>query len=59
MGQDSPRAVWPILPSVTATPIFAAQYLVACQWDPKEMQVLKDKPLWITVCEGDNKAYPQ
>lgn len=37
---------------------FAAQYLVACQWDPKEMQVLKDKPLWITVCEGDNKAYP-
>lgn len=22
------------------------------------MQVLKDKPLWITVCEGDNKAYP-
>jgi predicted peptidase len=37
---------------------FAAQYLVACQWDPKKMQVLKDKPLWITVCEGDNKAYP-
>ena len=37
---------------------FAAQYLVACQWDPKDMQVLKDKPLWITVCEGDNKAYP-
>lgn len=38
--------------------LFAAQWLVACQWDTSEMEALKDKNLWITVCEGDNKAYP-
>ena len=38
--------------------LFAAQYLVACQWNVDEMKGLKDKKLWITVCEGDTKAYP-
>lgn len=38
--------------------LFAAQWFVACQWDTTEMEALKDKNLWITVCEGDNKAYP-
>lgn len=38
--------------------LFAAQYLVACQWNTKEMEVLKDKNLWIVVSEGDMKAYP-
>jgi predicted peptidase len=37
---------------------FAAQYLVACQWDANEMLALKDKKLWITVCEGESKAFP-
>lgn len=38
--------------------LFAAQFLVACQWNVKEMEVLKDKNLWILVSEGDTKAYP-
>ena len=38
--------------------LFAAQYLVACQWNVDEMEVLKNKKLWITVCEGDTKAFP-
>ncbi|MFV0636757.1 prolyl oligopeptidase family serine peptidase [Mitsuokella sp. WILCCON 0060] len=38
--------------------LFAAQWLVACQWNTDEMKVLKDKNLWITVCEGDTKAHP-
>ena len=38
--------------------LFAAQLLVACQWDVEEMSALKDKKLWIVVCEGDTKAFP-
>ena len=38
--------------------LFAGQYLVACQWDTQEMEKLKDKNLWITVCQGDSKAFP-
>ena len=38
--------------------LFAAQYLVAGQWDVAEMAAMKDKKLWILVCEGDSKAYP-
>ena len=38
--------------------IFAAQLLVACQWNVDEMEILKDKNLWIVVCEGDTKAFP-
>lgn len=38
--------------------LFAAQLLVAGQWDTEEMSAMKDKHLWIVVCEGDNKAYP-
>ena len=38
--------------------LFAGQYLVACQWDTQEMEKLKDKNLWITVCQGDTKAFP-
>lgn len=38
--------------------LFAAQLLVACQWNVDEMEILKDKNLWIVVCEGDTKAFP-
>ncbi|MBQ1462352.1 MAG: SEL1-like repeat protein [Selenomonas sp.] len=38
--------------------LFAAQWLVACQWNVEEMAAMKDKKLWITVCEGDTKAFP-
>ena len=38
--------------------LFAAQYLVACQWNVDEMEILKNKNLWITVCQGDTKAFP-
>ena len=38
--------------------LFAAQMLVACQWNVAEMEILKDKNLWIVVCEGDTKAFP-
>lgn len=37
---------------------FTAQYLVACQWNTDDMKALSGKKLWITVCEGDTKAYP-
>lgn len=38
--------------------LFAAQLLVACQWNVDEMKILRDKNLWIVVCEGDTKAFP-
>ncbi|MDE5898512.1 MAG: hypothetical protein K2H09_04530 [Treponemataceae bacterium] len=38
--------------------LFAAQLLVAGQWDVDEMEAMKDKNLWIVVCTGDTKAYP-
>ena len=38
--------------------LFAASLLVACQWDPALVTPLADKPLWIIVSEGDNKANP-
>ena len=38
--------------------LFAAQFLVAGQWNVEEMAAMKDKKLWIVVCEGDDKAYP-
>lgn len=38
--------------------LYAAQYLVACQWDVQEMSAMADDNLWITVCEGDFKAFP-
>lgn len=38
--------------------LFAAQLLVAGQWNVEEMAAMKDKNLWIVVCEGDSKAYP-
>lgn len=38
--------------------LFAAQFLVAGQWNVEEMAAMKDKNLWIAVCEGDTKAYP-
>lgn len=38
--------------------LFAAQFLVAGQWNVEEMSAMKDKNLWIVVCEGDSKAYP-
>ena len=38
--------------------LFTAQLLIAGQWNPEEMAAMKDKKLWIVVCEGDTKAYP-
>ena len=38
--------------------LFAASYLVACQWDPKEVSAMARNNLWITVSTGDAKAYP-
>ncbi len=38
--------------------LYAAQYLVACQWNTDEMVAMADDQLWIMVCEGDSKAYP-
>ena len=38
--------------------LFAASYLVACQWDPKEVSTMAKNNLWITVSTGDVKAYP-
>jgi predicted peptidase/TPR repeat protein len=38
--------------------LFAASFLVACQWDPELVKPLANKPLWIVVSEGDNKANP-
>lgn len=38
--------------------LYRALWLVAGQWDADEMAALKDKDMWIVVCEGDQKAYP-
>ena len=38
--------------------LFAASYLVACQWDPKEVSTMAKNNLWIIVSTGDVKAYP-
>ena len=38
--------------------LFVGQFLVACQWNVDEMEAMKDKDLWIVVCEGDTKAFP-
>ncbi|HBX79761.1 MAG: PHB depolymerase family esterase [Propionibacteriaceae bacterium] len=38
--------------------LFAASYLVACQWDASLVAPMVNDNLWITVSEGDTKAYP-
>jgi len=38
--------------------LFAASYLVACQWDASKVAPMANDKLWITVAEGDTKAYP-
>ena len=38
--------------------LFAASFLVACQWNPELVKPLANKPLWIIVSEGDTKAHP-
>lgn len=38
--------------------LFAASYLVACQWDVSEFYRFATKPMWIVVAEGDPRAYP-
>ena len=38
--------------------LFAASYLVACQWDDKEVAPMAKNNLWILVSTGDAKAYP-
>ena len=38
--------------------LFAASYLVACQWNEKEVAPMAKNNLWIMVSTGDEKAYP-
>ena len=38
--------------------LFAASYVVAGQWPTEQTTVLARKRLWITVSQGDTKAYP-
>ncbi|QHL92014.1 prolyl oligopeptidase family serine peptidase (plasmid) [Sphingomonas changnyeongensis] len=38
--------------------LFAASYIVAGQWDAALVAPLADDRLWITVAEGDLKAFP-
>lgn len=38
--------------------MFAASFLVACQWDAAKVAPMANKNLWIVVSEGDTKAYP-
>jgi Predicted peptidase len=38
--------------------LFAASFLVACQWDAAKVAPMATKPLWIVVSEGDTKAHP-
>ena len=38
--------------------LFAASYLVACQWNEKEVAPMVKNNLWIMVSTGDAKAYP-
>ena len=38
--------------------LFAASFLVACQWDPALVTPMAKKPLWIVVSKGDTKANP-
>lgn len=38
--------------------LFAASYLVACQWDPTVVAPMAKNKIWITVSTGDEKAFP-
>lgn len=38
--------------------LFAAAFLVACQWDTAVVQPLARQKLWVVVSEGDAKAFP-
>lgn len=38
--------------------LFAASFLVACQWNPQLVAPLANKPLWIVVSQGYTKANP-
>ena len=38
--------------------LFAAGFLVACQWEPSVVQPLAEQKLWVMVSEGDEKAFP-
>lgn len=38
--------------------LFAASYLVACQWNPDVVTPMSKNNIWITVSTGDSKAFP-
>jgi predicted peptidase len=38
--------------------LFAAAFLVACQWDTAAVAPLARQKLWVVVAEGDEKAFP-
>ncbi len=38
--------------------LFAAAFLVACQWDTAVVKPLARQKLWVVVAEGDEKAFP-
>ncbi|MCY7007475.1 alpha/beta hydrolase-fold protein [Fusobacterium simiae] len=38
--------------------LFAASYLVACQWNPDVVSPMSKNNIWIIVSTGDTKAFP-
>ena len=38
--------------------LFAASYLVACQWNPDVVASMAKNNIWITISTGDEKAFP-
>ena len=38
--------------------LFAASYLVACQWNPDVVAPMAKNKIWITVSTGDEKVFP-
>ncbi len=38
--------------------LFAASFLVACQWDARDVDPLVHHNLWVVVSGGDKKAFP-
>lgn len=45
--------------SISHPDLFAAMYLVACQWDANQMaKTISNKNMWIVVSQGDAKAFP-
>ncbi|MDG5487754.1 prolyl oligopeptidase family serine peptidase [Sphingomonas sp. BGYR3] len=55
---QSGGAMMTIAMNIKYPDLFAASYIVAGQWDPAFVAPLAEDRLWITVAEGDLKAFP-